>query len=118
MSGATKTMARVIRTLMRLLKTVIIIPQPAAQTACVPSCGIIGPKNGIPPAFVASGNTRKPTTNRDANKDTRERISLSYRACTELVRLSTHAGPLGIGPRLSVLETDVLPLYDGPVQKR
>ena len=24
------------------------------------------------------------------------------------------AGPLGIGPRLAVLETAVLPLYDGP----
>ena len=29
---------------------------------------------------------------------------------------SVLAGPPGIGPGLSVLETDVLPLYDGPVQ--
>ena len=27
----------------------------------------------------------------------------------------SYAGPLGIGPRLAVLETAVLPLYDGPV---
>ena len=29
-----------------------------------------------------------------------------------------YAGPPGIGPGLSVLETDVLPLYDGPVPAR
>ena len=40
---------------------------------------------------------------------------LSDDAVTPSERL---AGPPGIEPGLSVLETDVLPLYDGPVHER
>src|SRR3989344_1902242 len=88
---------------------------------------MMGPKNGIAAACAYIGSTNEHSTNRSVNKGIRERIFLSYRLLGSLGRLFPHlrglvslvsAGPPGIGPGLSVLETDVLPLYDGPVRER
>src|SRR3989344_9193160 len=77
MIGAMKTMTIVMRKLMRLLMTIMNMPQPAAQTDCPPACGIMGPKNGTA-ACARCGRAREPSTSRSANGANRERIPVSY----------------------------------------